>query len=77
NFTRRGEPDLVRARELMHDHAYHVNKARIMRPVDQFFAMLDARTLAQVEDARAHSATMALIFYALMGVAVVVLACTL
>ena len=40
NFTRRGEPDLVRARELMHDHAYHVNKARIMRPVDQFFAML-------------------------------------
>ena len=61
----------------MHDHAYHVNKARIMRPVDQFFAMLDARTLAQVEDARAHSATMALIFYALMGVAVVVLACTL
>ncbi|MCO4859633.1 methyl-accepting chemotaxis protein [Herbaspirillum sp. WGmk3] len=77
NFTRRGEPDLARARELMHDHAYHVNKASIMRPVDQFFAMLDARTLAQVEDARAHSATMALIFYALMGVAVVVLACTL
>ncbi len=77
NFTRRGEPDLVRARELMHDHAYHVNKARIMRPVDQFFAMLDARTLAQVEAASAHSAKMALIFYALMGVAVVVLAGTL
>jgi methyl-accepting chemotaxis protein len=77
NFTRRAEPDLAQARQLMHDHAYHVNKARIMRPVDQFFAMLDARTLAQVEQAQAHSARMAMIFYTLIGVALVVLACTL
>ncbi|ALU91052.1 methyl-accepting chemotaxis domain-containing protein [Herbaspirillum rubrisubalbicans M1] len=77
NFTRRGEPDMAKARELMHDHAYHVNKAKIMRPVDQFFAMLDARTSAQVEKARAHSANMALLFHALIGMALVVLACTL
>jgi methyl-accepting chemotaxis protein len=38
------EPDLELARRILHDHAYHVEKARIMRPVDEFLAMLEART---------------------------------
>lgn len=35
-FTRVGPPDLELARRLMHDDAYHSNKAYIMRPVDAF-----------------------------------------
>nr|WP_246533219.1 methyl-accepting chemotaxis protein [Pseudomonas lalucatii] len=49
-FTRRGEPDLALASRLMHDQAYHREKAKIMHPVDAFYALLDRRT----GDAVAH-----------------------
>ncbi|WP_326537691.1 methyl-accepting chemotaxis protein [Pseudorhodoferax sp.] len=55
--TRQGEPDLARARELMHNADYHAFKARIMQPVNEFLLMLDARTaeaVAQAEAQRAH-----------------------
>ncbi|MGO0792066.1 methyl-accepting chemotaxis protein [Herbaspirillum seropedicae] len=77
NFTKRADPDLAQARELMHNHAYHVYKAKIMRPVDEFFALLDARTAEQVESARAQATQMATLFYSLIAIALVVLACTL
>ena len=47
-FTRQGDPDLAKAREMMHDLAYHQYKAKIMKPVDEFFALLDQRTNAEV-----------------------------
>jgi methyl-accepting chemotaxis protein len=50
-FTRKGEPDLEQARKLMHDQAYHQNKARIMQPVNEFLTALDTRTGAAVHDA--------------------------
>jgi methyl-accepting chemotaxis protein len=50
-FTRKGEPDLDQARKLMHDQAYHQNKARIMQPVNEFLIQLDTRTGAAVHDA--------------------------
>jgi methyl-accepting chemotaxis protein len=50
-FTRKGEPDLEQARKLMHDQAYHQNKARIMQPVNEFLIQLDTRTGAAVHDA--------------------------
>ena len=52
-FTREAEPDLDMARRIMHDKAYHQNKARIMRPVNEFLALLDARTSAEVAEASA------------------------
>ena len=39
---------LARARELMHDQTYHVEKTRIMDPIDDFFGMIDYRTQASV-----------------------------
>jgi signal transduction histidine kinase/CheY-like chemotaxis protein len=44
HYTRRGKPDLELARRLMHDDNYHKNKARVMEPVNEFLALLDART---------------------------------
>ena len=55
-FTRQGEPDLAKARALMHDAAYHRYKARIMVPVNEFLAMLDERTTREVAAARAAQA---------------------
>ncbi|RZT09750.1 methyl-accepting chemotaxis protein [Duganella sp. CF402] len=43
-----GSPDLEKARSMMHDAAYHRNKAKIMKPVDEFLSMLDHRTHAQI-----------------------------
>ncbi|WP_426343652.1 methyl-accepting chemotaxis protein [Pseudoduganella sp. R-32] len=47
-FTREGPPDPEMARRIMHDKAYHQNKARIMQPVNEFLALLDERTSAEV-----------------------------
>ncbi|GBC63974.1 methyl-accepting chemotaxis protein [Desulfonema ishimotonii] len=48
NFTVKREADLEMARRIMHDARYHVNKARIMKPIDEFFAILDERTRSEV-----------------------------
>ena len=50
-FSKTGEPDLAQARELLHDANYHAFKAKIMKPVDEFFTLLDARTDAAVTTA--------------------------
>jgi methyl-accepting chemotaxis protein len=52
-FTKTGEPDLEKARALMHDKNYHLFKAKIMAPMDEFLALLDQRTQAAVEEAMA------------------------
>lgn len=44
NFTKKGEPDLVLARNLMHSEQYHQYKAQIMQPVNQFFELMEQRT---------------------------------
>jgi methyl-accepting chemotaxis protein len=51
-FTRQAPPDLEHARAMMHDLAYHQNKAKIMKPVDEFLAMLDRRTADEVSSAQ-------------------------
>ena len=50
------DPDAARARESMHDAAYHQNKARIMAPINEFLAMLDERTSTEVAQARQQGA---------------------
>jgi methyl-accepting chemotaxis protein len=54
-FTRKAEPNAEFARGIMHDAAYHRNKARIMVPLNDFLRLLDERTGAAVADA--HQAT--------------------
>jgi methyl-accepting chemotaxis protein len=76
-FTVSGPPDLELARKLMHDRNYHVNKARIMKPVDEFFAMLDARTAHEVEAARQRSEWLGQAIYGLLALSMVILAVTL
>ena len=49
NYTRKGEPNLELARQLMHSKDYHLEKAKIMKPIDQFFSMLDQRTGGEVQ----------------------------
>lgn len=50
-FTVKGEPDLVKAREMMHNLAYHQYKAKIMKPVNEFFVLLDRRTSGEFASA--------------------------
>ena len=76
-FTKTGMPDLEMARKLMHDRTYHVNKAKIMRPVDEFFAMLDERTAKQVAAAWQRSARLGQVIYVLLAVSMLVLAAML
>jgi methyl-accepting chemotaxis protein len=47
-FVKKGKPDLALAQKLMHDEQYHRYKAQIMKPIDDFFVLLDARTEQEV-----------------------------
>ncbi len=44
SFTRHDRPDPELARNLMHNQDYHTFKAKIMKPIDEFFVLLDERT---------------------------------
>ncbi len=50
-FSTKGAPDLPKAQAMMHDKKYHQFKAKIMKPVDDFLVLVDARTQAAVESA--------------------------
>jgi len=43
-FTRQGPPDSALAIRIMHDARYHADKAIILEPIEDFFALLDRRT---------------------------------
>ncbi len=44
-------PDFEKARELLHDDTYHINKAKILKPIAEFYVMLDHRTQGAVDTA--------------------------
>ncbi|MGE0084868.1 MAG: methyl-accepting chemotaxis protein [Desulfococcaceae bacterium] len=48
-FAKKGEPDRNMAITMMHDDKYHGYKARIMKPIDDFFQMFSDRTKARVD----------------------------
>jgi methyl-accepting chemotaxis protein len=50
-FTVKGAPDLPKAQTMMHDKNYHLFKAKIMKPVDAFLALIDQRTQDAVDQA--------------------------
>ncbi len=49
NYVKKGEPDFEMARRIMHDVQYHQDKAAIMKPIDEFFELLDERTKGLVQ----------------------------
>lgn len=53
--TRNDTPAPDMARRIMHDAAYHKNKAKIMQPVNEFLVLLDQRTGTEVQTAQAAS----------------------
>ena len=54
NFTIKGAANKELAIRLMHDKDYHTEKAKIMKPIDGFFELLDTRTKGLVESAKEH-----------------------
>jgi signal transduction histidine kinase/CheY-like chemotaxis protein len=70
NYTVRGEPDLELARQLMHGDAYHRAKAEIMRPIDDFLALVEARTAQELNAHRDRRRRLALTALILTGLAI-------
>jgi methyl-accepting chemotaxis protein len=68
--TTSGKPDLKLASDLLYSEDYHKAKASVMKPVDDFFAAIEARTNAQI--AKADSAVaMANIIMLIVGMLLV------
>ncbi|MCA0175535.1 MAG: methyl-accepting chemotaxis protein [Proteobacteria bacterium] len=65
-FTVHREPDFVQAREMMHSLKYHQDKARIMKPVDEFLTQVDRRTQTAIDTT---SATASAWFMGVVGMA--------
>lgn len=50
-----GAPDLVKARELLHDTKYHQARAEIGKSISAFFELLDRRTQDAIDAAKARA----------------------
>lgn len=68
-----GQADLEAAKKMMHDADYHANKAKIMRPIDDFFVLLDQRTSQAVLNAEQSSAAMMRLIYIMLGLILAIL----
>jgi len=55
HFAKRGDPDPELARKLIFSTDYHKEKVRIMKPIDDFFTLVDVRTKESVDSYRAQS----------------------
>ncbi|CEJ14751.1 Methyl-accepting chemotaxis protein III [bacterium YEK0313] len=75
-FTVRRDPNLELARNLLHSPDYHRLKAEIMRPVDEFFTLLDERTAGAVATANARAAWLGALSTILMASVALVLLVT-
>jgi methyl-accepting chemotaxis protein len=51
NYTVSGPADMALARQLVHSKEYHQYKAQIMKPIDDFFVLLDKRTSLEQQEA--------------------------
>ncbi|OWY38384.1 chemotaxis protein [Xenophilus sp. AP218F] len=49
------EEAYAKARAMMHDKQYHLNKANIMKPIDDFYVLFQNRTKQAVDDAAIRS----------------------
>uniref|UniRef100_UPI0011AED06F HAMP domain-containing protein n=1 Tax=Macromonas bipunctata TaxID=183670 RepID=UPI0011AED06F len=72
NYTVARAPDLELARALLHSRDYHLYKAKVVAPVDEFFVLLEQRTATQVAQSVAHSQALKTLLMAITALAVVV-----
>ncbi len=63
-FSITGEPDLEMARTLLHGEKYHQSKSQIMKPIDDFFILLEWRTTNSLNNVRAKNQA---ILWAIIG----------
>ncbi|MFZ1829252.1 MAG: methyl-accepting chemotaxis protein, partial [Candidatus Competibacteraceae bacterium] len=66
-FTKKGDPNFEMARNLMHSREYHVEKAKIMKPINDFFVLLDQRTQGRIDHFEETGRTYFLISFALIA----------
>lgn len=59
------EANRARARLMLHDENYHRAKATIMKPINEFFLLMDKRTLAAVRSAEDIALLFRMIFIAI------------
>ncbi len=50
-YTVSGEPNFKLARKLIHSKAYHIEKAKIMKPLDDFFVLMETRITKELQNA--------------------------
>lgn len=59
-FSVEGQPDIEKAKEMLHGDAYHAAKARIMKPIEMFFILLEERHALELNKARRYNQTIIL-----------------
>ncbi|MDB6141903.1 MAG: putative methyl-accepting chemotaxis [Pseudomonas sp.] len=72
-----GNADVEAAKTMMHDATYHANKAKIMRPIDEFFRLLDERTAGAVAEAKQSNVDLERLIYGLLAAVLVALSLSL
>ena len=53
-YTIIGKPDLKSARDMLHSEEYHEAKVKIMKPINDFLKLLEARTDRSIHKAKVH-----------------------
>ncbi|WP_119300436.1 methyl-accepting chemotaxis protein [Dongia deserti] len=76
NYSIKREPDFELARNLLHSAQYHTFKAEIMKPIDQFFVLLDERTAGTIAQEEAIADHYRLGFQAALALLIAVVAAT-
>ncbi|QZA80696.1 methyl-accepting chemotaxis protein [Deefgea piscis] len=66
-FTIKGPPNMKMAAQIMHDTKYHQNKIMIMKPVDEFFTLLDNRTQTAIDQAEHRASQITYFMFALLA----------
>jgi methyl-accepting chemotaxis protein len=61
-------PDFARAAQLLHSPAYHAFKSSIMKPIDEFFVLLDERTLAALTQAEHKASVYRMLIFGMLAI---------
>ncbi len=70
-FTLEGDPDMELARNIVHGSEYHLEKAKIMEPIEEFFILLQSRM--DYEETQIHRRNQAVIIGITLLVAITIL----
>jgi methyl-accepting chemotaxis protein len=72
NYTIHAEPDSKMAIELLHSTQYHIEKAKIVAPIEKFFEQLETRTQQQFESASSEVKYLVIVSNVLLSLVFVV-----